>query len=81
MVQADETERHVRRFRSVAEKRRIVELTLEPGASVALVVNQLIDVFIGSALPGRVGIGEVDLDAGLLRQLLMLGHLLAAVVW
>src|ERR1039458_6741247 len=33
------TERRIRRFRSVAEKRRIVELTLEPGASVALVAR------------------------------------------
>lgn len=32
-------ERRVRRFRSVAEKRRIVALTLEPGASVALVAR------------------------------------------
>jgi len=32
-------ERRVRRWRSVAEKRRIVELTLEPGASVALVAR------------------------------------------
>ena len=29
----------IRRFRSVAEKRRIVELTMEPGASVALVAR------------------------------------------
>jgi hypothetical protein len=32
MVQAERGERRVRRWRSVAEKRRIVELTLEPGA-------------------------------------------------
>ena len=32
-------ERRVRRWRSVAEKRQIVELTLEPGASVALVAR------------------------------------------
>ena len=32
-------ERRVRRWRSVAEKRRIVELTLVPGASVALVAR------------------------------------------
>jgi hypothetical protein len=32
-------ERRVRRWRSVAEKRRIVELTWEPGASVALVAR------------------------------------------
>jgi len=31
--------RRVRRWRSVAEKRRIVELTLLPGASVALVAR------------------------------------------
>lgn len=31
--------RRVRRFRSLAEKRRIVEQTLEPGASVALVAR------------------------------------------
>jgi transposase len=41
MVDAGEVSsgRRVRRFRSVAEKRRIVELTLEPGASVALVAR------------------------------------------
>jgi len=41
MVQSEigVAERRVRRFRSVAEKRRIVELTLEPGASVALVAR------------------------------------------
>jgi transposase len=33
------TPRRVRRFRSVAEKRRIENLTLEPGASVALVAR------------------------------------------
>ena len=33
------SERRVRRWRSVAEKRRIVELTLVPGASVALVAR------------------------------------------
>jgi transposase len=33
------SERRVRRWRSVAEKRRIVGLTLEPGASVALVAR------------------------------------------
>ena len=32
-------ERRTRRWRSVAEKRRIVELTLVPGASVALVAR------------------------------------------
>jgi transposase-like protein len=32
-------ERRVSRWRSVAEKRRIVELTLVPGASVALVAR------------------------------------------
>jgi transposase len=39
MVQAEGTERCPRRFRSVAEKRQIVELTLAPGASVALVAR------------------------------------------
>ena len=41
MVQSEiaVAERRVRRFRSVAEKRRIVDLTLEPGASVALVAR------------------------------------------
>jgi len=38
-AEAEGTERRVRRWRSVAEKRRIVELTLEPGASVALVAG------------------------------------------
>src|ERR1700683_3275544 len=41
MVDSEEmgTGRRVRRWRSVAEKRRIVELTLVPGASVALVAR------------------------------------------
>ena len=39
MVEAEGAERRVRRFRSVAEKRRIVEVTFEPGASVALVAR------------------------------------------
>jgi transposase len=34
-----ETDRRVRRFRTVSEKRRIAELTFEPGASVALVAR------------------------------------------
>src|SRR5580700_5445107 len=40
MDQADGVpERRVRKWRSVAEKRRIVELTLQAGASVALVAR------------------------------------------
>ena len=38
MIQADEVHR-VRRWRSVSEKRQIVQLTLEPGASVAEVAR------------------------------------------
>src|SRR5579862_4424444 len=41
MVQTQEvvSERRVRRWRSVSEKREIVQLTLEPGASVAEVAR------------------------------------------
>jgi transposase-like protein len=41
MVPAEEVVagRRVRRWRPLAEKRRIVELTMEPGASVALVAR------------------------------------------
>ena len=39
MVDAEGTERRVRRWRSVAEKWQIVKLTMEPGASVALVAR------------------------------------------
>jgi transposase len=39
MEQAAGTGRRVRRFRSVAEKRQIVELTFESGGSVALVAR------------------------------------------
>jgi len=39
MDQAAGTERRARRWRSVSEKRQIVDLTLEPGASVALVAR------------------------------------------
>lgn len=38
-VESAGEERRVRRWRSVAEKRQIVELTFEPGASVALVAR------------------------------------------
>jgi transposase len=39
MVDAEEVGRRVRRYRTVSEKRRIAELTFEPGASVALVAR------------------------------------------
>jgi transposase len=39
MDQAEGAERRVRRWRSVSEKRQIVNLMLEPGASVALVAR------------------------------------------
>jgi len=39
MDQAAGAERRARRWRSIAEKRQIVNLTLEPGASVALVAR------------------------------------------
>jgi len=39
MVEGEGTARRVRRCRSVAEKRQIVNLTLETGASVALVAR------------------------------------------
>jgi transposase len=39
MVGAEEAGRRVRRYRTVSEKRRIAELTFEPGASVALVAR------------------------------------------
>jgi len=39
MVDAEGTGRRVRRWRSVAEKWQIVKLTMEPGASVALVAR------------------------------------------
>ena len=39
MRQAEGSSHRVRRFRSVAEKRQIVNLTLQPGASVALVAR------------------------------------------
>ena len=38
-VESAGEERRVRRWRSVTEKRQIVELTFEPGASVALVAR------------------------------------------
>lgn len=39
MAQVEEVGRRVRRWRSVSEKRQIVQLTLEPGASVAEVAR------------------------------------------
>jgi transposase len=39
MEQAEGSGRRVRRWRSVLEKRQIVQLTMEPGASVALVAR------------------------------------------
>ncbi len=39
MQQGEGSGRRVRRWRSVSEKRQIVQLTMEPGASVALVAR------------------------------------------
>lgn len=39
MAQVEEAGRRVRHWRSISEKRQIVELTLEPGASVAEVAR------------------------------------------
>ena len=39
MAQVEESERRVRRFRSVAEKRQIVQLSMKSGASVAEVAQ------------------------------------------
>jgi transposase len=39
MDQSEGSRRRVRRWRSVSEKRQIVQLTMEPGASVALVAR------------------------------------------
>lgn len=39
MVQAEGSGRRVRRWRSVSEKRQIVQLTMEPDASVSLVAR------------------------------------------
>jgi len=38
------------------------------------------EVVVDAALPGAVRVGEVDLDAGLLGQLPMAGHLFSLVV-
>ena len=59
-VESAGEERRVRRWRSVAEKRQIVELTFEPGASVALVArahgvnaNQVFNVWSVAVLQAK----------------------------
>jgi len=42
--------------------------------------DESVGVFIDAALPGRVRVGEVDLDPGVGGESLVLGHLLAAII-
>lgn len=41
--------------------------------------NQAIHVFVGAALPGRIGMGKEEVGVELLGNLFMLGELLAVV--
>src|SRR5215467_12020585 len=60
-----------------------LELGGGPGGQVGafgqVFAEQAVGVFVAAALPGRVGVGEVDLDAGLLGDALVLGQFFAAV--
>src|SRR6516165_7589414 len=49
------------------------------GAFGEVFAEQAVDVFVAAALPGRVGVGEVDLDAGGGGDALVLGGFGAAV--
>ena len=60
-----------------------VELGGGPGGQVGafgeVFAEQAVGVFVAAALPGRVGVGEVDRDAGGGGDPLVLGEFLAAV--
>ena len=61
-----------------------VEVILAEGAQVGalgqVLAQQPVGVLAGAALPRTVGVAEVDLHAGLRRQIDVPGHLLALVV-
>src|SRR5919106_6827771 len=44
-----------------------------------ILAEQTIGVFIGAALPRRIGMGEVELELKCLSNLLMIGELLAVI--
>ena len=43
--------------------------------------DEAVGVLVRASLPGAMRVGEVDLDARLLCEQLMLGHLFAFVLW
>src|SRR5689334_1418348 len=49
------------------------------GAFGEVVADQAVGVFVGAALPGRMGVGEVDRDAGGDGELGVVGHFFALV--
>ena len=50
------------------------------GSLGELLAQQAVGVFVASPLPGAIGVTEVHLHAGVVRELLVLGHLPASVV-
>ena len=55
-------------------------MAAEIGAFGEILPDQAVGVFVAGSLPWAVGVGEVDLDAGVLRQLGVAGHFGPAVV-
>src|SRR5260370_18762402 len=51
----------------------------EVGALREVLAEQPVGVLVAAALPGAVGVAEVDVDAGVDPQLCMLGHLRALI--
>src|SRR6266540_2029292 len=54
-------------------------VSAEVGAAGEVLAEQAVGVFVRAALPGAVGVAEVDVDAGVDPQLGVLGHLRALI--
>ena len=46
----------------------VLAMSAEVGAFGQILPDQPVGVFVAAALPGAVGIGEVDLDAGVMGE-------------
>ena len=72
-----------RRVRAVGDVAQLALRVLRPVCALGqILAQQSVDVLVGAALPGAVGIGKEDLDREPLGQVLgqVLGHLFATTV-
>ena len=58
----------------------VLGVCAEVGSLGEILSDEAVGVFVAAALPGAVGIGEPDLDAGILGELSMSGHFGTAII-